>query len=76
MDGRENDAKYKDFRWQSVAKTEDVAENSGYADDYDDSLATCEIPNYGWAPFFADDDNDSDFEGFYIKPILQQSTYS
>ena len=64
MDGTKDDALYKDFLGKGVAKTEDVADNDGYTDYYDDSPATYEIPDYGWASFFMDDENDSDFEGF------------
>jgi len=53
-----------DFLGGDVAETKDVADNDGYADYYDNSPATCEIPDYGWASFFLDDENDSDFEGF------------
>jgi hypothetical protein len=41
-----------------------VADSNGYGDYYDDSVATCEIPDYEWVSFFTDDDNDSDFERF------------
>ena len=53
MDGTEDDALY-----------EDVADSGGYGNYYDYSVATCEIPDYDWVSFFADDDNDSNFEGF------------
>ena len=35
-----------------------------YADYYDDSPATHDNPDYVWARFFTDDENDSNFEGF------------
>ena len=43
-----------------------MADSDGYAygDYYDDSVATCEIPDNEWVSIFADDDNDSDFERF------------
>jgi len=64
MDGTEDDAHYEDFYGEWVAETWDVADSDGYGDYYDDSVATCEIPDYDWVSFFVDDDNDSDF-----KPI-------
>jgi len=64
MDGMEDDALYEDFLGECVAKIEDVVDNDDNGDYYDDSLATCEIPNYNWASFFMDNDNDSGFEGF------------
>jgi len=48
MDGTKDDALYEDFLGEGVAETEDLAVNNGYADYYDDSLATHEILNYGW----------------------------
>jgi len=39
MDGLKDDALYEDF----LGETEDVADNDGYADYYDDSPATHEI---------------------------------
>jgi len=54
----------QDFHGECVAETEDVADSDGYGDYYDDSVATFKIPDYDWVRFFADDDNDSDFEGF------------
>ena len=59
-----DDALYEDIFGEDVAETEDVADNDGYADYYDDSPATREIPDCSWASFFVDDENDSDFEGF------------
>jgi len=42
-----------------VTKTEDVADNDSYHDDYhDDSLAICDNQDYDWASFFVD------FDGF------------
>ena len=51
MDGTEDDALYEDFLGECVAETENVMDNDGYADYYDDSLATCEIPDYDLASF-------------------------
>ena len=55
---------YENFHGKCVAETEDVADSDDYGDYYDDSVATCEIPDYDLVSFFADDDNDSDFERF------------
>ena len=49
-----------------IAETEDVADN----DSNDDSPATHEIPDYDWASFFTDDENDSEFKRFYIRPKI------
>ena len=57
----EGDALYEDFHGECVAETEDVVDSGGYSDYYDDSVATCEIPDYDWVSFFVDDDNDSRF---------------
>ena len=46
MDGTEDDALYEDFLGEGVAETEDVADNDGYADYYDDFPATHEILEY------------------------------
>ena len=67
MDGMEDDALYEDFHGECVAKTEDVTDSDGYGNYYDDSVATCEIPDYDWVSFFADDKNDSHLRDF--KPI-------
>ena len=64
MDGTKDDVLYEDFLDEGVAETEDVADNDCCADYYDDSPATHDIPDYSWASFFADEENDSDFEGF------------
>ena len=63
MDGTKDNALYEDFPGEVVTETEDMVDNDGYADYYDNSSDTHEIPDYGWASFFADDENDSDFEG-------------
>jgi len=62
MDGTKNYAMYEDFLGEGVAETEDVADNDGYGDYYDD-----------WASFFADDENDSNFEGF--NHIIRQKIH-
>ena len=54
----------KIFLVKEFAETEDVADNDGYADYYNNSPATHEILDYDWASFFVDDENGSDFEGF------------
>ncbi|KAK2169964.1 hypothetical protein LSH36_5g02008 [Paralvinella palmiformis] len=46
MDGTEDDALYEDFLGEGVAETEDVADNDGYADYYEDFPATHEILEY------------------------------
>ena len=63
-DGTKHDALYEDFLGESVAETEDVVDNDGYADYYKNTPVTHEIPDYGWACFFVDDENYSHFEGF------------
>ena len=70
MDGTEDDALYEDFHGECVAETGDVADSHGYGDYYDDSVAACEILDYDWVSFFADDDNDSDhFVRNYVHPL-------
>jgi len=64
LDGTKDDTLYEEFLGKGIAETEDVADNDGYADYYNDSTATCVIPDYDWASFFTDDKNYSDFEGF------------
>ena len=54
----EDDALYEDFLGAGVA------DNNCYADYYDNYPATHKIAYYGWASFFEDDENDSDFDGF------------
>ena len=51
MDGTKDDALCEDFLGEGVAETEDVLDNDGYADYYDNSPATHEIRDYGWARF-------------------------
>jgi len=51
MDGTKDDALYEDFLGDGVAKTEDMVDNDGYTDYYDDSPATYEISDYNWASF-------------------------
>jgi len=55
MDGTKDDNWYEDFLGKGVAETEDVVDNDGYADYYDDSPATREILDYGWLALFVDD---------------------
>jgi len=64
MDGTKDDPLYENFLGKGHAETEDVADNNGYADYYDDSHAKHEISDYSWAGFFVEDKNDSYFEGF------------
>ena len=64
VDGTKDHVLFEDFFVHGVAETEDVADNDGHADYYDYSPTTHEIPDYGCARYFADDENDSDFEGF------------
>ena len=75
MDRTEYDALYEDILGECVAETEDLADNEGYADYYNKSLATCEIPDYNWGSFFVDDDNYYIFLRDFnpIKSILQKS---
>jgi len=71
---------------EGFAETEDVADNDGYTDYYDDSPATHEILDYGWAVFFRGLREwlcflgilmlllDRKFFKNFKKPILQKST--
>ena len=61
MDGTKDDALYEDFLEEGVNETEDVVDYDGQTDYYDNSPATHEISDQG----FVDDENCSDFEGFY-----------
>jgi len=64
MDGAKDDAVYEDFLGKGVAVPDDVMDNNGYPDYYGNSPVMHEILDNSRASFFADDEIDSDFEGF------------
>ena len=65
-DGTEDSALFEDFLGEGVAETEDVVDNDGYDDYFNDFPATPvhKILDYDQASFFTDEENDYDFEGF------------